>query len=263
MRFYLGTHQPQWLNFADVPLFVSRRTLPKRKFPRAKKRWIRDGGGFTELDLFGGWTIEPRPFAEETRLHMREIGNMERAAPQDWMCEPWILGKTGLTIQEHQRRTVNNYVELMTIAPDVPWMPVLQGWGMCDYLRCVEMYQRAGVDLHAQPLVGVGTVCRRQATSEAVEILTALAGLGLRLHGFGFKLTGLENAAPVLASADSMAWSYAARRSPKHPDCIKEGAKHKNCANCWRYASDWYDRVCGVVDANRDRPYQQIMALAA
>lgn len=30
---------------------------------------------------------------------------MRFAAPMDWMCEPWILSKTGLTLAEHQERT--------------------------------------------------------------------------------------------------------------------------------------------------------------
>jgi hypothetical protein len=36
-----------------------------------------------------------------------------------------------------------------------------------------------------------------------------------QLHGFGVKLTGLESFGDELLSADSMAWSYAARRD--HP----------------------------------------------
>jgi hypothetical protein len=37
------------------------------------------------------------------------------------------------------------------------------------------------------------------------------------------------------ASADSMAWSYAARCEPPMRGC----AGHKNCANCLRYAANW------------------------
>jgi hypothetical protein len=28
----------------------------------------------------------------------------------DWMCEPFMLAKTGLSVREHQQRTVTNYL---------------------------------------------------------------------------------------------------------------------------------------------------------
>ena len=42
----------------------------------------------------------------------------------------------------------------------------------------------------------------------------------------------------ALASADSLAWSYDARRRPPLP-----GHTHKNCANCQPYALTWRTRV--------------------
>jgi hypothetical protein len=141
------------------------------------------------------------------RRYRDEIGSLEWAAPMDWMCEPFMLAKTGLTIAVHQARTVANYVELRDLAPDLPFIPVLQGWCLGDYVRCAEMFQRAGVDLTAEPLVGVGSVCRRQATGEIEVIVHTLASMGLRLHGFGVKAGGLQRYADCLASADSLAWS--------------------------------------------------------
>ncbi len=42
-----------------------------------------------------------------------------------------------------------------------------------------------------------------------------------------------------LTSADSMAWSVDARRKPPLPGCTR----HKNCANCPRYALRWRRQV--------------------
>src|SRR5690606_3699977 len=176
--------------------------------------WALDSGGFTELAMHGRWTVSAAQYAAEARRFRDEIGRMEWAAPQDWMCEPWMLARTGLSVAEHQRRTVDNLLELRALAPDLPWVPVLQGWALGDYLRHVEMYDRASVDLRAEPLVGLGSVCRRQGMAEAERIVRALAGLGLRLHGFGVKLTGMRRFADALVSADSMAWSFDARRRP-------------------------------------------------
>lgn len=239
MIFYLGVHHANWLATACVPLFVSRRTLaPMKKLPRAAAPWALDSGGFTELSMHGRWTLPARDYVADVRRFRDEVGSLEFAAPQDWMCEPDMLKKTGLTVAEHQRRTVANYVELRELAPDLPFVPVLQGWSLGDYLDCCKAYERAGVDLVSLPLVGIGTVCRRQHTLSAELIIRHLADDGLRLHGFGFKVTGLRACHDVLASADSMAWSYNARRNLPLPG---HEARHKNCANCLEYALQWRD----------------------
>lgn len=54
---FLGTHRPRWLELAGPPLMVSRRTMPKRRLPRAVVPWILDSGGFSEIALYGEWTI--------------------------------------------------------------------------------------------------------------------------------------------------------------------------------------------------------------
>lgn len=89
--FYLGAHHPGWLTRAKVPLFVSRNRLIKRRsFPRASARWALDSGAFTQLSIHGRWTVPPAQYAGEVRLLSQEIGSLDFAAPQDWMCEPWI-----------------------------------------------------------------------------------------------------------------------------------------------------------------------------
>jgi|19_taG_2_1085344.scaffolds.fasta_scaffold00187_8 hypothetical protein len=235
MIFYLGSHQPHWLGFSHIPLCVSRRTLMKRKsFPRAARPWLLDSGGFTEVTQFGGWTCTAEQYVEDVRRFSEGSEKLSFAAQQDWMCEPIALEATGKTVQEHQKLTVDNFLNLKSLAPELPFFPVLQGWVLDDYLRHMEMFDQAGVDLYAEPLVGVGSVCRRQHTDEIAAIFERLQGL--RMHGFGVKVKGLEKAGQHLASADSLAWSYAGRRDPPLPGCTT----HKNCANCWKYARKWY-----------------------
>jgi hypothetical protein len=239
MKFYLGTHKPNWLREVSIPLFVSRRTLSLvKRLPGALGDWALDSGGFSELSMYGEWRTPAAQYIEEVRRFRDEVGRLDWAAVQDWMCEPFILARTGKTIAEHQERTIDSYVEL-SAAMDFRWTPVLQGWKPEDYWRHWERYEARGVQLGELPLVGVGSICRRQGTNEAVDILGSLARAGLRLHGFGFKQKGLQSAQHYLASADSLAWSYQARRRPPLPDC----RQHKNCANCSRYALDWRDRL--------------------
>ena len=130
MTFLLGTHHPNWLATSEVPLFVSdRRLRVYRKLPIAVVPWALDSGAFTELATHGNWNHGPTPeeYAGRVRRYQREIGKLLWAAPQDWMCEPGILAKTGLTVYEHQRRTVANFRTLLRLAPDLPFIPVVQG----------------------------------------------------------------------------------------------------------------------------------------
>lgn len=240
LTFFLGTHQADWLGKTDVPLFVSRRRLEgRKKLPAASGGWALDSGGFTELGLYGRWKTSPRQYADEAAEWAERIGNLEFAASQDWMCEPVVRAKTGKSVREHQDLSIESYLTLRALAPSVPWLPVLQGWAVDDYLEHVELYARAGVALAEEPRVGVGSVCRRQGTREVLSLFCFLQGLGLSLHGFGVK-TKFVKASPagLLASCDSLAWSSAARRRPSLPGC-----RHQSCANCLRFAMDWRARL--------------------
>lgn len=243
LTFFLGTHKTYWLadsRFAEIPLFVSRRALDVRaELPRAVGPWALDSGGFTELALHGGWSMPAREYVARVRRFRDEIGNLAWAAPQDWMCEPEVVARTGLSVTAHQVRTVRNLLELRAIAPELPIVPVLQGFTEAEYLRCRDLYATAGVDLTAEPLVGVGSVCRREATTEAARIFRRLRAEGLRCHAFGAKTAGLALYGSEIASADSLAWSFAARARKIR----LEGCTHACCNNCPRWALLWRAEV--------------------
>ena len=260
--FYLGTHQPEWLWSPDVavPLFVSARRLGQMPYTRmrpALSRWALDSGGFTELSMHGTWTTSPDVYCGMVAELDRIIGGLDWAAPQDWMCEPAIIhggqlpnGQTtpgtGLTVDVHQARTVENFLTLRDLWPqysdsECPFMPVLQGWTGPHYERCAARYAAAGVRLDEYPVVGLGSVCRRQDTGE-IGAIAATFTPWLALHGFGVKLAGLSAYGHMLTSADSLAWSFTARRDAALPGC-----RHQSCANCPRYALAWRDRVLAAI----------------
>ena len=243
MQFWLGVNNASWLARTDVPMMVSYRTLGRlrRRLPRAAGVWTQDSGGFSELSLHGQYMTSAATYAARTRLHMQQIGGLQWAAIQDWMCEDAVLAKTGLSVLEHQARTVASYLDLRELAPDVPWTPVIQGQVLADYLRHVDLYARAGVDLLRLPVVGIGTVCRRQHTMVAVRLIQGLAAIGLKLHGFGLKITSTLRVADQLVSADSMAWSIDGRY-PQGGRCARVRA-HKQCASCMDYALLWRRRL--------------------
>lgn len=251
MRFYLGTHMPSWLERVDVPLFVSHMRLrDRRSLPRAIAPWALDSGSFSQVALTGGFSTSPSEYVTAVRRYRDEIGRLDWAAPQDHMCEPWVLAKSRLasSVGEAQAWTVHNLLELRSLDADLPFVPVLQGQSLGDYRRHVDAYLSAGVDLFAERTVGVGSVCRRQATSEIAELVAALSADGLALHGFGVKADGLRRYGWCLSSADSMAWSFGGRQVRPCPH-----GRAVSCANCLPHALGWRD----VVVADRAaRPVQ-------
>ena len=189
--FWLGVHHPGWLAKTTVPLFVSRRRSRHRSgFPG---RWARGHwtpGHSPRSRRTGRFQVSAQEYAQEIKRYADEIGRLEWAAPQDWMCEPHILAKTGLTVAEHQRRTIEGYLELRAVTPLV--IPVVQGWQPTEYETHVEQYTQAGVDLTQEPVVGIGSVCRRQDMATGSGSSNGCGGWGSRLHGFGVKTTGLR-----------------------------------------------------------------------
>lgn len=234
VKFFLGTHHPHWLNTVEVPLFVSRRATCAV--------WALDSGGFTEISMHGRWMTSPVEYARDVRRYAAEIGGMLWAAPQDWMCEPPMLVKTGLTVREHQARTIRSVQELRSLGASV--IPVLQGWAPHEYHEHIAAYELAGIDLRAEPVVGIGSVCRRQNALGAAELVASIAATGVRLHGFGFKTLGLARCKSAMVSADSLAWSFRARKLPPMAGCVG----HVHCNNCQRFALQWRRELLARLD---------------
>ena len=105
-------------------------------------------------------------------------------------------------------------------------MPVIQGFEPEEYAKHVAMY---GDMLKPNMWVGVGSVCKRQGKPEKIlAVLRAIKAVrpDLRLHGFGVKLTALKvpEIVGLLHTADSMAWSYHARKNGRNANDRNEAA---------------------------------------
>lgn len=253
--FFLGIFQS---NFFDpllipphIPVMIARRHLaPRLRLPtqHALLRlqhgapWILDSGGFNEITHHGHHRTPPSTYIQEIRRFQTELPGLEWAAPQDWMCETPALRKTSKSVLEHQHLTTQNYLTLRNLAPDLPIIPVLQGQTPGDYLRHLEIYAAAPyrIDLDPDtPTIGIGSVCRRQSTREIRDVLSPLHAIDLHnLHGFGMKTQGLDYAAQFLQSADSAAWSRAARFDGHYPQCPRPVSDRRrpflpqNCPGC-------------------------------
>lgn len=203
-----------------------------------------DSGAFTEISTHGHYRHSVAQYAEQIK-RWKQNGNLMAAVAQDYMCEPFIVEKTGLSIPEHQRLTVCRYDELLAEDVGVYILPVLQGFAPDDYVTHIRMY---GDRLKHGQWVGVGSVCKRNGDPRAVAaVLMAIkaARPDLRLHGFGLKTTALADPyiTSMLETADSMAWSFHARINGRN-------------ANDWREAKRWTENIS-------TRPMQYMLAFEA
>lgn len=181
--------------------------------------------------MHGGYPEAPEVYAAQIRK-WKGNGELLAAVSQDYMCEPAMLERTGLTVADHQRLTIERYDAILACDTGVYIMPVLQGYAPEEYVSHVRQY---GERLPHGAWVGVGSVCKRNASPEKIlDVLLAIKRErpDLRLHGFGLKMTALGNGIirQLLETADSMAWSFAARKQGRN-------------ANDWRNAAAFADAI--------------------
>jgi hypothetical protein len=212
--FFCGLHQPSDAKMIRRAFISVNRLWNRRSDIHAKGEWIMDSGAFTTIAKHGGYPEPVSVYAAECRRWASSPGLLA-VVSQDYMCEPMMLAKTGLTIADHQRLTIERYDALLAENVGVYAMPVLQGFEPSAYVSHVRQY---GDRLGPGAWVGVGSICKRNGNPSAiVAVLSAILAErpDLRLHGFGLKKTSLQISTIVdaLYSADSMAWSFAARIS--------------------------------------------------
>ena len=201
LKFYLGIHHPADTYRCSVPYFLTVRRVLHRKKPLYGD-WIMDSGGFEELGLHGKYS-----FSEDDYIEAIKRLNPTFAFCQDWMVEPFILKKTGLTLEKHQEITIESYLSMRSKCSNV--LPVLQGQTINDYIHHANMYALSGVAMDG--LFGVGSICRRQSSKDIFWILSEIKRYypDIKLHGFGVKITAFKyyNITSLLTSADSMAYT--------------------------------------------------------
>lgn len=246
MEFYVGMFQPPHAHHFDRCM-VSVARLRNRRSDFAVNEWMLDSGAFSEVTLHGGYRDGVEVYAAQIDRWAR-CGRLVAAVAQDWMCEPFVTDITGLTVADHQRLTIERYDALLACGVSTYVLPVIQGYRPDEYAQHVRDY---GERLAHGAWVGVGSVCKRNADPLAiVRVLDAIHAErpDLRLHGFGVKLTSLSHPAVRgrLYSADSMAWSFAARKQGRD-------------GNDWREAAAFSERVQAVASG----PQQLSMGLAA
>jgi len=148
--------------------------------------WIMDSQAFTTIATHGGYPFPVSEYAAQIR-RWSKCGNLLAAVSQDYMCEPMMLKRTGLTVAEHQRLTIERYDVLLAENTGTYIMPVLQGYTSDEYVSHIQQY---GERLGPGAWVGVGSICKRNGNPKAIlAVLLTIKAVrpDLLLHGFGLK----------------------------------------------------------------------------
>lgn len=210
MRFFVGLDDLYSAKHFDC-CFISVNRLKTRVSDFEVKDWIMDSGAFSELNIHGHYRSDVYRYARYIN-RWKSCGTMLAAVSQDYMCEPHIVAKTGLSVKEHQSRTIARYVALLP-ETDAYIMPALQGYAPQEYIDHIRQY---GSCLKQGAWCAVGSICKRNNHPQVIEYILRKIKTerpDLRLHGLGIKLTALRMPAiaGLLHSSDSLAWSFAAR----------------------------------------------------
>ena len=225
-RFYTGLHQPSDAKHFDRCM-VSVNRLESRKSDFEVNEWIMDSGAFTRIST-GRGHMQLGDYANQIRRWKPDV-----AVSQDYMCEPFILKQTDRTVLEHQRMTIWNYRDLLMADTGNSYiMPVLQGYAPLEYSEHIRTYKYLDAELPEGAWVGVGSVCKRNGSPlQAYAVLAAIHDErpDLLLHGFGLQMTALSwsRITDLLYSADSMAWSYAARKQGRNGNDWREADRYR------------------------------------
>ncbi len=257
--FFIRERTWGWLAHVGVPLFgvapAAGAAQDAAEGPRRVGRWT--PAAFSELSLYGGWRTTPEEYVAAVKRYDREIGQLEWAAGQDYMWKV-MLARTGLSVEEHQRRTVANSFGWSScgtedddtgLHPEAPFMPTSRVSRVGDYLRCWDMFGEAGVDLSNYPSVGVrfgvpastparSARCWRRCANAIRECRCTV--MALRHRDFGTMVTCLRRRQPGVGMN--------ARKIRGYPGCT-----HGKCSNCVKWALRWRRGMVAGGDAEARR----------
>jgi len=162
-----------------------------------------DSGAFGCAFYDGGYTYNCEEYLEI-------VGKVKPTwwATMDYPCEPTIL--PAMSINERIEKTIEN-TQTLRAAPFGGFLPVIQGWEIEDYLYCAERMKKENL---IQPVMAIGSICRRGSQAEVVAVVSALqrALPEVKFHAFGTKISTLNyNNGEILnylESLDTAAWQF-------------------------------------------------------
>lgn len=173
------------------------------------KRLFIDSGGFGMHKKWGKYPFTVVQYIDYVH-HMMDKWPVTEVAVLDYPCEPEVNRTTHSTNMDRIRATVDNAVLCVDADNNIPWVPVIQGFTLKEYLACWELYQDAGIEYD---LWAIGSICARKKLGGIRNIVTSLYNkTEQNLHAFGLTLPALRDPQVFfsLQSSDSAVWNWRA-----------------------------------------------------
>jgi hypothetical protein len=256
-RFY---YVPDWQSGLHIPaenVLISAATLwhkTRKKFtnpnflPRTTKRIFIDSGGFTFLTKWEKYPFTIDEFIDFLGI-LQEKQPIEQVAILDYPCEPDVNRSEYKTNFDRIRATVENAVVCFDKAPEINWIPVIQGYYLHEYLDCLSLYEERGIKSEKW---AIGSVCQRRDIAGPRKIITRLKKTmsNKKLHAFGISIRLLKDLQiwNSLFSSDSASWqlyggfAYTIEEKlqrfqdfTKELDSIRAGFEHQSSLEAFNY----------------------------
>lgn len=214
MDVYIGVDNKAYMDFAPEMLpnvCYSYATYQNRQKPLWKPpgKMLLDSGGFVFISKHGRYTSSLVKYLAFVRKN-----NPDLFVSQDWTCDPLSIERTGLTVEEHIHRTVDNAIQIwgrLTEEEQKKFIPVIQGWDVKDYLECIDLYRQSGIEI---TYYGLGSLVRKNCDSDIARIISRVSeelGPDIKLHGFGVKVGVINRLHNHLTSIDTQAGMFYAK----------------------------------------------------
>lgn len=171
-----------------------------------------DCGGFSFFDKF---EYDSYPFTPGELARLANSLRADYVATIDYPCEPELLEAKDWSVEDNIERTVENAEKCMKHEIKGEWMPVIQGYSVEDYKKCVDKYLEKGL-LENVKRVAIGSVCVRNRPTKIEEIVNEVAdylaenGIYVEIHLFGLSLRAVKriDVWRRITSVDSGAWRF-------------------------------------------------------
>ena len=173
-------------------------------------RLILDSGGYSFFSRWGEYPFSIEKYVDLANT-LKDKYPLYRVATLDYPCEPDIDRSHLMTNEERIKKTVSNAVECIDVDRRLPWLPIIQGYTLDEYLHCVDLYQEAGI---ISDYWAVGSLCSRKGNIQRIKyLITKLKELALsnvKVHAFGLNIPYIKDPQifHALYSSDSAAWTF-------------------------------------------------------
>jgi len=216
-----STYHPKKKGFA-----LSRTNLPDD----TTKKLFLDSGGFSLLSQYADYPFSIEEYIQLAH-YIKDNNLLTLIATMDYPCESEINRTQLHTNEERIQKTVDNAVACYDADISLPWVPVIQGYTIDEYLTCLDLYYESGIESFYW---AIGSICSRKGHNLQMRNIVVTIAKRLepecKLHAFGLGIKFLYDPQIFsnIYSSDSAAWNYRAVSREQKPQMIEDYVKRLN-----------------------------------